>query len=580
MFRYRCPQCRQVLQAPEIRAGKATVCPKCSTKITIPADPAQWLTDSATPAKSEPRPAPAPRSQEFDDALAPIHVGTLEAATPAPEAKPRVSDRVPEPVAIAHAPEPVAPTAAVTEAPGVEPPPTRTPLPPSLPDPTPVPEVKVAPVEVKPAPEVKTAAPEVTPVPEVKAPPAPPPVAVERPQARRVVMTSVAPASSSHTPPEDTVSFNPPLHLRSEMDIAAALTDVLTTRMKPPPKPPRDLYISTAFWLLLTGIAAILLGLTLFKPLDYLKWVIYVGALQIVIGYVWIVALAFRRDPASAVTAAIPPITFMYLANKRYRRFRPLRFVLTGALLIVFALFGAPGILPQTRHFAGADESVIPVPGQDTASLSEIERLRIYKDKRQIDLLIDLLQKLDKKDPEYSASAPQRVELAAELRILADPALTSDSSVRAAALPAYVRWSGEASARDLVLLAVVKGQPAERSQAIKLLYLWKDPEVARVVASRLGTTSSAESELAKNALINIGGDLAVQAIVPILRDKEKDKTLHLTALELLAHPAISNQEALTFLRQEKDKFADTSLNKAIERTIGKIMDNLRQKGAG
>src|SRR5581483_2979465 len=51
------------------------------------------------------------------------------------------------------------------------------------------------------------------------------------------------------------VGFDEPLHLRSQMDIAAELTAVLTTRMKPPPEPPRDLKPSTAIWLLATGIA-------------------------------------------------------------------------------------------------------------------------------------------------------------------------------------------------------------------------------------------------------------------------------------------------------------------------------------
>ena len=43
MFRYRCPQCSQLLQALEMRAGKTTVCSKCSRPLTIPADRAEWL---------------------------------------------------------------------------------------------------------------------------------------------------------------------------------------------------------------------------------------------------------------------------------------------------------------------------------------------------------------------------------------------------------------------------------------------------------------------------------------------------------------------------------------------------------
>src|SRR5262249_55012772 len=45
MFRYRCPHCGQILQALEMRAGKHTVCSKCSRPLTIPADESQWLNE-------------------------------------------------------------------------------------------------------------------------------------------------------------------------------------------------------------------------------------------------------------------------------------------------------------------------------------------------------------------------------------------------------------------------------------------------------------------------------------------------------------------------------------------------------
>src|SRR3954447_10350946 len=49
MFRYRCPHCSQVLQALEIRAGKTTVCSKCSRPLTIPADRSEWLNERGEP---------------------------------------------------------------------------------------------------------------------------------------------------------------------------------------------------------------------------------------------------------------------------------------------------------------------------------------------------------------------------------------------------------------------------------------------------------------------------------------------------------------------------------------------------
>src|SRR6185437_2710989 len=54
MFRYRCPRCSVVLQALEIRAGKNTVCSKCSRPIVIPADKAQWVNEKGDPLLTSP----------------------------------------------------------------------------------------------------------------------------------------------------------------------------------------------------------------------------------------------------------------------------------------------------------------------------------------------------------------------------------------------------------------------------------------------------------------------------------------------------------------------------------------------
>src|SRR5688572_25563966 len=78
MFRYRCPQCTVVLQALEIRAGKTTVCSKCSQPVTIPADRRHWLNEKGEPLVASPTmvipssgsgltPAPAPRPEPEPD---------------------------------------------------------------------------------------------------------------------------------------------------------------------------------------------------------------------------------------------------------------------------------------------------------------------------------------------------------------------------------------------------------------------------------------------------------------------------------------------------------------------------------
>lgn len=368
-------------------------------------------------------------------------------------------------------------------------------------------------------------------------------------------------------------SHSSAMQLRTEMDIAAALTDVLTTRMKPPPKPPRDLYPSTAFWLLFTGIAIGLLGLTLFSTADHLKWVGFIGAGEMAAGYLWIIWLVFRRQPSSAALCALPPVTVWYLTRRRYRHYRPLRFVLTGAVLVALAGL-APYALSRTRDFAGAYERTgEPLP-PDITTRPEVEQLREYREKRQIDKLVNLLHKLDRTDPDFSESAKNRGEIATELRVMCDPAKTSDTTVRAAALPAYARWSKGDDARAVVLTAV-QGHPDERREAIRLLPRWRDADVARVLASRLGNRD--ESTLAKNALIDLGGSLAVQALIPILRNKDNDKVVQLAALDLLAHPRIGDDEAIAFLRSEKDKFTDQTLSRQAEQKILEIQNNQRQK---
>src|SRR6478672_7740428 len=82
MFRYRCPHCTKLLSAPEVRAGKTTVCSKCSQPLTIPGDKTEWLNERGelllashtvvigTPAPTARTHAPAARADALPDAAA------------------------------------------------------------------------------------------------------------------------------------------------------------------------------------------------------------------------------------------------------------------------------------------------------------------------------------------------------------------------------------------------------------------------------------------------------------------------------------------------------------------------------
>src|SRR5262249_50761429 len=233
MFRYRCPHCSQLLQALEIRAGKTTVCSKCSRPLTIPADKAQWL-------------------NERGEALL------------------------------------AAPTVVV--------------------------------------------------------PGGPPEVGAE-PDADVLGAIAVGAEDSRE---------DKPLRLRSQADIAAELTTALTTRMKPPPRPPRDIRPSTAVWLLATGIAVALLILALLTSNAFLPAVaclpgaVGIGRGEVGIGCGWVAWIAGQRDWRRGLLAILPPANVWFLTRRRYAKYRPLWFVITGALLLA-AAFASGYALPHTR---------------------------------------------------------------------------------------------------------------------------------------------------------------------------------------------------------------------------------------
>ena len=133
------------------------------------------------------------------------------------------------------------------------------------------------------------------------------------------------------------------------MDLAVDLTSALAARMKPPPKPPRDLKPSTAVWILTTGIGVALLLGTLLSSNNFVETVIAIGVAQIIAGYAWVTAIAFRRDAQRGIACAVPPVTFWYLFNAKYAKFRPLRFMISGAVLIALAFLGPSCNLKRVR---------------------------------------------------------------------------------------------------------------------------------------------------------------------------------------------------------------------------------------
>jgi hypothetical protein len=317
-----------------------------------------------------------------------------------------------------------------------------------------------------------------------------------------------------------------PVHLQTQADIAVALTAALTSRMKPPAAPRRDLRPSTAVWMLLTGVGVALVLLALISDAKYRWAVLVVGFIQIAAGYGWIVWLTHRRDPHRGLLCAIPPLTVHYLTQYKYARLRPLRFSATGAGLVLLAAL-VPALAPHTQALfrrAHGDASTPP----DPTTMSKLEQLRYYHDQRSYEPLCKTLDVLAKTDPLLSEDARDRAELAAELRVLCQH---NDIGVKVRAMSAYARWD-PAGARTVCLAAVRSPSSEERKRALELLPSWRDNDAARAAQSLIGRPGTVETNQAKAVLEEIGGAPAEQAAWALL-NRADDQATKLTALSIL-----------------------------------------------
>jgi hypothetical protein len=318
-----------------------------------------------------------------------------------------------------------------------------------------------------------------------------------------------------------------PVQLQTQADIAVALTAALTNRMKPPLAPRRDLRPSTAIWMLLTGVSLAMIFATLFTKVDLLVPAIVLGVVQILSGYIWIIVLTQRRESQRGLWCAIPPLTFYYLTQYKYAKLRPLRFVVTGAVIAVVCLLVSP-LLPRMHAIFHRSAPTPVVVQPDPTTLSKLEQLRMYRDQRSYDSLIKLLELLTQTDPLLSEDAKDRVALSAELKALCQHQLTE---VRVQAMDAYARWD-RPSARLVCLAAVKSPAYEERRMALRLLPQWKDSESARAVQLLIGRPGTVETIQAKAALEEIGGSPAEEAAIMLL-NRAEDPGTKLTALSIL-----------------------------------------------
>jgi hypothetical protein len=519
MIRYACPHCAAVSAAVnERRAGQPSVCRKCLAAHTIPADPALWLTESGDPlypvaTRTEPVAGPESAVPE------PIVLAPIELRGP------EVAPREPEP-----APEPV-----------------RVTVLPRAPEPEPEPEFE---------PEAPAAAVAVATPPPPVAPPRPRPLPVPAPTPAPVPRRAPAPTQSANE------RYGEPVQQQTQADITAALTDALSSRMKPRARERRDLRPSTALWLLLTGVGLALALVALFLDAEYRSGVFAVAAVQVLAGYAWIVRLTSMRDTARGWACALPPLTFGYLAQYKYAKLRPLRFVVTGALLALIG-FAVPALAPHlSGAFAKPEAPPAPVEPRPEAQ-SRLAQLKRYSEARSYDALLKLLADLAKSDPYHSADRADAPAIAVELKALCDHQLTD---VKVRAMAAYARWDPPA-ARVVCLAAARAPSAEEREWALRLLPQWKDHEVARAVQALIGRPGSAESNRAKAALEEIGGPPAERAALALL-NRAEDQPTKLTALVILEK--VGGAEAVEKLRAYAGATDDPAVHNRALGTIAAI----------
>lgn len=367
------------------------------------------------------------------------------------------------------------------------------------------------------------------------------------------------------------IGYGDPVNVRTQADIAGALSEVLSRRMKPPRQPRRDLRPSTAVWLVLSGVAAMFFLATLVSAANYSWWVGALGVVQILLGYGWIVWLTSQRNPQRGVACAVPPITLYFLAQWKYAKLRPMRFVVTGVALLGLALL-TPSIAPRTRELVGTGKRGTSTQ-PELADQSKLEQLRTLRDQKAYDKLIELLRVLTATDAQQSVDARDRPALAGEIKALCSH---QDVGVKVAAMAAYTRWGGD-DARDVCLAAIQSQSQDERMMAVALLPQWKDsdaaPEVARAVAALIGRPG-VETNRARTALEEIGGVAAERAAVALLL-RADDRPAKLVALTILEK--VGGDESIGSLRS----YANTNLDQAVKlktlETVELIQKRLNKK---
>jgi hypothetical protein len=378
-------------------------------------------------------------------------------------------------------------------------------------------------------------------------------------------------AAAVAAPPPRPAARSAPLALRSAgADLAAELSAALTLRMKPPPEPDPELMLTTLAGVGLAVLALVLWVAGILYDPTTLPFVALIGVLLISVGYLWgaytargLGKLLLTLAAAAAVAAglvwviqrqvnaawadlpsnllpalALPGVSVLCALPLGVTRFRPLRFILAGEVLVLLFVVSPAARSAVQKGF----DYLQPVPPAVPAPVSPAERVRGLAERKSADALLAELAELADPGRVKKADPTDRLELPTELARLCDPATEPRAEVRAAALAALAAWKPEAT-RPAVLAAVKSTDPGERRLGLQLAGRWADTEMAAAVAARLSDRQ--EWADAQKALKAMGGSAAEGAVLPLIRTEERGDTL-LLLMELLE--AVGGPKGLAALR--------------------------------
>ncbi len=279
------------------------------------------------------------------------------------------------------------------------------------------------------------------------------------------------------------------------VDLNAEVAANLTMRMKPPPEPAADLALTTGGWLLTSAAAGLLWMVGVFFHPGLMPFVAVLGALMLAFGFFWAAYLAGRTSPTRGLLSLLPPVALWRIWQPfGDNLYRPLRFVLTGALALALSVVGGPAHQGIEAALASLDFERAPAPA---ARENLAARLTAAAADRKSDAA--LVELVNLANPEYRAelSAEDTPRIVAALKVLTRPETCARPDVRLSATATLLEWS-EPDGRTALLRALRSTELSERRGGMALAPKWADDDIALAVAARLAFRS--EESNARDAL--------------------------------------------------------------------------------